>query len=217
MIVVIDECLIPNPGPKFRFVGGDLALDFCNTMGGKRGGIPREKLHTLNDFVAWAEQGKLLQPAQAENLKRYAFRNPEDASALLVRVVELREALFRIFMTASEGQIPAEKDMAVLNAELAASLGRLRIVATKDRSGFNWQWADEKLNAGHLLGPIARSAAELMVRDNLIAKVHQCKGDNCGWLFVDCSKNHSRCWCDMRDCGNLAKVRRHRQKGRGKS
>lgn len=203
--------------PKFRFVAGDLALDFCNTMGGKRGAIQREKLHTFNDFVAWAEQGKRLQPAQAEILRRYAVRNPEDASALLARGVELREALFRIFMAASEEKMPAEKDMAVLNAELAGSLGRLRIRAAKDASGFTWQWADDQLKPEHLLGPIARSAAELLVRDDLIAKVHQCKADNCGWLFLDCSKNHSRCWCDMRDCGNRAKVRRHRQKGRGKS
>ncbi|HEV2391667.1 MAG TPA: CGNR zinc finger domain-containing protein [Verrucomicrobiae bacterium] len=39
-----------------------------------------------------------------------------------------------------------------------------------------------------------------------------CQGDTCGWLFVDSSKNHSRRWCDMRDCGNRAKARRHRAK-----
>jgi hypothetical protein len=27
------------PATKFQFVGGDLSLDFCNTMGGKRGGM----------------------------------------------------------------------------------------------------------------------------------------------------------------------------------
>jgi predicted RNA-binding Zn ribbon-like protein len=197
---------------KFQFVGGDLALDFCNTVGGKRGGIAREKLHCLNDFIAWAERGKLLKPDQAESLKRYMARHPSDAAELLGRATELREAIFRIFLSASDEKTPAQEDMARLNAELAASLGRLRIGPAKEGDGFDWQWADEQLKPEHLLGPVARSAAELLVRPELVAKIHQCEGDNCGWLFVDCSKNHSRKWCDMRDCGNRAKVRRHRKR-----
>src|SRR4051812_9053794 len=181
----------PQAVIKFQFVGGDLSLDFCNTVGGKRGGIPREKLHTFNDFVSWAEQAKLLQPAQAENLRHYAVRHPEDASALLARATELREAIFRIFLSVSEDKKPAKKDIERLNAELAASLARLRLGPSQDGSGFAWQWADDQLQPEHLLGPIARSAAELLTQHHRVAKVHQCEGDNCGWLFTDCSKNHS--------------------------
>ena len=32
---------------------------------------------------------------------------------------------------------------------------------------------------------------------------------NCGWLFIDRSKNKSRAWCDMAVCGNRAKANRH--------
>jgi predicted RNA-binding Zn ribbon-like protein len=34
----------------------------------------------------------------------------------------------------------------------------------------------------------------------------------CGWLFVDESRNGSRRWCSMKDCGNRAKARRHYRK-----
>ena len=44
--------------------------------------------------------------------------------------------------------------------------------------------------------------------------IRECDGDTCGWLFLDTTRNHSRRWCDMRGCGNRAKVRRHRQKQR---
>jgi len=54
----------------------------------------------------------------------------------------------------------------------------------------------------------------LLTSSQRLNQVRQCRGDNCGWLFVDGSKNHSRRWCDMRDCGNRAKVRRHRLKQR---
>ena len=207
---------MPGPGPErapnFQFVGGDLSLDFCNTMGGKRGGIAREKLHCWNDLIAWAEQGKLLKADQAELLRNYAARHPSGAAGLLARAIELREAIFRIFFTAAKDKSPAKDDMARLNGELAASLGRLRVEPVRSGGGFAWQWAEEELKPDHLLGPIARSAAELLVQPELVAKIHQCEGDNCGWLFVDCSKNHSRRWCDMRDCGNRAKVRRHRKR-----
>jgi predicted RNA-binding Zn ribbon-like protein len=202
---------------KFQFVGGDLSLDFCNTVGGKRGGIPREKLHTFNDFISWAEQAGLLPPVQAEELRRYAIRHPADASVLLARATGLREAIFRILLSASEEKKPAKKDIERLNAELAASLARLRLGPAQDGNGFAWQWADDQFRPEHLLGPIARSAAELLIRGDLVVKVHQCEGDNCGWLFMDCSKNHSRRWCDMRDCGNRAKVRRHRKRHEHKS
>jgi len=50
----------------------------------------------------------------------------------------------------------------------------------------------------------------LLTDPHTLAHVQMCNGDNCGWLFIDSSKNHSRRWCDMRDCGNRAKIRRHR-------
>jgi predicted RNA-binding Zn ribbon-like protein len=206
-----------QPTPMFQFVGGDLSIDFCNTVGGKRGQIAREKLHSLNDLISWAEQGRLVKPDQAEMLKHYAARYPCESAELLTRATELREAIFRIFLSAAKEKRPAPDDMARLNAELSASLGRLRIGPLRNGEGFAWQWADEKVEPEHLLGPIARSAAELLVQPDLVAKIHQCEGDNCGWLFVDCSKNHSRRWCDMRDCGNRAKVRRHRKRYERKS
>ncbi len=38
---------------------------------------------------------------------------------------------------------------------------------------------------------------------------------NCGWLFIDRSKNRSRTWCDMSVCGNRVKASRHYRRGKG--
>ncbi len=38
---------------------------------------------------------------------------------------------------------------------------------------------------------------------------------NCGWLFIDRSKNRSRAWCDMAVCGNRAKAHRHYRREEG--
>jgi predicted RNA-binding Zn ribbon-like protein len=32
-----------------------------------------------------------------------------------------------------------------------------------------------------------------------------CRAADCGWVFLDASRNTSRRWCDMGDCGNRAK------------
>lgn len=37
---------------------------------------------------------------------------------------------------------------------------------------------------------------------------------NCGWLFLDRSRNRSRAWCDMAVCGNRAKASRHYRRRR---
>jgi len=44
-----------------------------------------------------------------------------------------------------------------------------------------------------------------------------CPGEGCGWLFFDTSKNRSRRWCAMEDCGNRAKARRHYRRSRARN
>jgi predicted RNA-binding Zn ribbon-like protein len=48
-------------------------------------------------------------------------------------------------------------------------------------------------------------------------RVKACPGPDCGWVFRDRSRNGSRRWCDMAECGNRAKgaAFRARRRGRG--
>jgi predicted RNA-binding Zn ribbon-like protein len=41
-------------------------------------------------------------------------------------------------------------------------------------------------------------------------RLKRCANRDCGWIFVDASKNRSRQWCETRTCGNRANVRRFR-------
>jgi predicted RNA-binding Zn ribbon-like protein len=126
----------------------------------------------------------------------------------------LRESIYQILLRVMEGRRPRPTDLELVNSELARTLGRLRIAPVTGESRYDWKWAGDQLELDYPLGPLAHSAGQLLSSGHKLAHVRQCRGDNCGWLFVDLSKNHSRCWCDMRDCGNRAKVRRHRQKHR---
>jgi predicted RNA-binding Zn ribbon-like protein len=62
-----------------------------------------------------------------------------------------------------------------------------------------------------MLSPVAWSVAELLMSEDL-HRVRECAGPDCGWLFMDTSKNGSRRWCSMETCGNRAKARRHRER-----
>ena len=67
-----------------------------------------------------------------------------------------------------------------------------------------------------MMWPIAHEAAELLTANEL-GRVRECPGPNCGWLFLDMSKNRSRRWCSMEVCGNAAKARRHYQRQKGEA
>ncbi len=55
------------------------------------------------------------------------------------------------------------------------------------------------------LRPIAHAAVELLTNGPL-EHVKIC--GNCRWLFLDQSRNHSRRWCSMAECGTQMKQRR---------
>jgi len=208
----VDSMSQAPPPKKFQFVGGELCLDFCNSVGGKRGAIARENLHRYEDFLGWSRQAGLLEKRPAEDLSRKASRRHREAASVLRRAIALREAIYRIFLALAEHHKPQPRDLARLNSELAATLGRLRVAPGPAGAGFAWEWANGRQPLDYPLGPIARSAADLLTQGDLCGHISQCHGDNCGWLFLDSSKNHSRRWCDMRDCGNRAKIRRYRSK-----
>jgi len=85
-------------------------------------------------------------------------------------------------------------------------MGRSQVIPTD--AGFTWVWAEGGRALDCMLWPVARSAADLLTAGELPA-IRQCQGSQCGWLFLDTSRNRTRVWCDMRVCGNRAKARRH--------
>ena len=197
--------------PLFSLIGGEVCLDFTNTVSGRDTDDPRtpvtnDNLKSYADLLAWSEQVGALTAVQAARLRDEAARRPADAARVLDQAVALREAMYRVFSAHAASIEPQAEDLAILNAALAAALAHARIIWTD--KGFVWGWADEEDALDRMLWPVVQSAAELLTSDR-VARVHECESDTCTWLFVDTSKNHSRRWCDMKDCGNRAKARRH--------
>jgi predicted RNA-binding Zn ribbon-like protein len=190
----------------YNLVGGRLCLDFSNTAGDRGTEDPQEWLWSYEAFVNWSQFAGLLTGEAAEDLRRAAADRPAEAAATLERAISLRETIYRIFSAVAGERLPDAGDLDGLNRSLAEALPHLRVTQATD--GFGWDWDGESGALDRMVWPIVWSAAELLNSDEL-AQVRKCANDPCGWLFLDLSRNHSRRWCDMRDCGNRVKARRH--------
>jgi predicted RNA-binding Zn ribbon-like protein len=194
-------------GEEFSDLAGWHALDFVNTVSGYvRGTLHGDRFQTYADLVAWSLQHGLLDEDRARRLLATAAKHPRMASGVLERARALRMAIYRVFTAASHDRSPEPEALDGINTELAGAMSNARIEAGAD--GFRWGWRATGADLDRVLWPIARSAADLLVSEKL-ERVHSCEGETCGWLFLDTSKNHSRRWCSMSDCGNTAKARRH--------
>lgn len=191
---------------------GPLCLEFANTSRWHASEHPEETLHSYADLIAWAQEAGLVSDREARKLLRDAAHQPAEASRALKRAIALREAIYRIFVALMHEKSPAEADLAELNGALAKMTSGAGVVKTA--KGFAWSWDVDEDALDSPIGPIALSAAELLISEKR-ERVGQCADDRgCGWLFLDTSKNRSRRWCDINDCGNRAKQRRHYQRMR---
>lgn len=194
-----------------KFIGGRLCLDFVNTVGGRDpgGAAIRDKIASYEDLLAWSVLAGSVNRRRAGVLARLAARRSRTAADVLARALRLREGLYRVFKRAAQGRRPAPGDADVLRRELSIARTYQRLDAQGGRFVWSFRGSPEMLD--RVLWPVPLSAAELLTSSDL-DKLGQCGGENCGWMFLDTSRNHGRQWCDMQDCGNRAKVRRFRQK-----
>lgn len=195
----------------FDFLGGRLAIDFVNTVSGKRLLTPIERLNDFGDLLSWAEQIGVANAARTKTLRRVAREHPRQAEVAYARAKALREALFRIFSAIAAQKRPSAEDLELFNRELADALSHLRIA--ENAEGYTWSFCDEDALVS-ILWPVARSAADVLMKDDP-ARLRMCESpDGCGWLFYDETRNGTRRWCSMKDCGNRAKARRHYAKSK---
>jgi predicted RNA-binding Zn ribbon-like protein len=202
-----------------KLLGGRLSLDFVNTADWHASDHPVQFLTSYSDLVAWSQHVGILTDHQVQRLLKEATRRPVDATAVLERAIALREAIYRIFSAISHGRPPQAADLATFNAELSRALAQSRIVSTLQQAqdtaaeGFAWDWAGAEDALDWMLWPVVHDVAGLLTSEEL-DRVGQCADDRCGWLFLDTSRNRSRRWCSMQDCGNRAKARRHYRRKR---
>jgi predicted RNA-binding Zn ribbon-like protein len=195
---------------KFKdLLGESLCLDFVNTVSWRGRHNSKDFFDTYTDLLNWSRYVNILKAKDFGTLNQRAKKNPDEAKKVLKRAIVLREAMYDLFSARSEGTTLPKNALAIFNNFLSKTMSHSQIVQ-KDK-GFMWNTDGDKNSLDWMLNPVIQSAAELLISVD-IGKVKLCGDNECGWIFLDSSRNQSRRWCDMKDCGNRAKARRFYRK-----
>jgi len=195
----------------FRCPGGALSLDFCNSGQSARGPSGTEWIAGFPDLIDWLEAARAVTAGQAARLRRSGAASPRAAAQVWARAIKFREALFRVLNAKAEGGKVAREDLSDIEAEHARAASFARLAWTGD--GYSWSLDPSAGSLDAAMQPLVESAVSLLTSAKL-ERLRRCGNSTCYWLFIDETRNHSRRWCEMASCGNIVKVRRHREKAR---
>lgn len=185
---------------KFYFVGNNLSLDFVNSMVASSVG-PVDLLENSSDLVSWSAAAGLIEKADITKLDDDWSLEGED---VIARARRFRSTLQDLFNGLRRDAAVTDESLKLVNKALGRQTGRTELVRTED--GFGKRFVTDFSDPEQLLAAIASSAADLLCYADL-SLIKKCESDECVLIFHDTSKNHSRRWCSMAHCGNLAKAR----------
>lgn len=199
----------PNPPSKFHAqlgLGGCCCLDFANTVTGRTSTEYQDGLASYDDILEWASVTGMLDGNILRKLSAKAKSVPDMARRGHRRARRFRDAIYDVFSAIAAGDEPARAAMDRLNSKTFRILSQTEFRRSRDRYTRQWTAADDALE--RILWPVAWSVFELLNSDEVLL-VRECANPECHWLFIDRSPNRRRRWCDMRQCGNVMKARRH--------
>jgi predicted RNA-binding Zn ribbon-like protein len=185
---------------------GEPCLDFVNTVSWRGRKFAHDQLQGYGELLEWGRQSGVITQDQCDEISGMAFRSPGTAAEAHRKTIEFREALHRILSATIDVADPSSSDMARVNAVLTEALSSL--VLEKEGDTYKLLPRKEEAYLDSVVWGVALSAAELLTSERL-RRLKRCASEECGWLFLDGSKNQSRRWCDMKDCGNRMKAQRH--------
>jgi predicted RNA-binding Zn ribbon-like protein len=207
----IEALLPPSRASSLDLVGGDLAWDFTNTSSGRCSANHQEHLRDFDTLMQWVEHARIMPPSDCAFARAALAGHPRRSRRIFERALEMRELVWAIGTALAE-QRPVSSNLIELLS--AAHAENLRNAEMKMRLGsYIWVWDPRRDIQAAILGPITLSALTLLMEKDLL-RTKRCAGQECGWLFFDTTKNNRRRWCEMRVCGNRAKVRAARQRQR---
>lgn len=193
-----------------EIVGGHPAVDFVNTIQNWTTRDARDYLGGFADFLVWNQRVGLL---WAKAVKHFLSRPAPEQQMALEAARALRSDLHSLFSALAAGERLPQGAFDHLNEVIRRTV-TWRCLAADPQDACRslcclWEFRDAPAYAA--LGPVAWKSAELLELGET-DRLKICPAGNCGWLFIDTSKNRSRTWCSMKACGNAAKVRRFRER-----
>ena len=180
---------------ELPIVTGHLALDFANTVDDPDGPNRYDHIGSYAGLLHWAVRVDILTAKGAQHLYETGPPSLRAAHAL-------RHVLTETFAGIASGEPQAEEHWAGLRPFVTDSYRHADLMP--HNKNYVMSWPDNRPDA--VLWPVARAAADLLTAP-VLGRLKRCAG--CPWVFLDRSRNGSRRWCSMEDCGTHAKIQRY--------
>jgi predicted RNA-binding Zn ribbon-like protein len=208
-----------NPEKPFRFIAGDPSIDFVNTVDWTERGLEHEKITDYERFIEWTEAAAIVGGTDAQRLRRDARASPRKAAGAYQSAMWTRWVLHRLYLSLAT-ETSDRTTLREFNELLGDALARMQVEHPSPRGPKrssevrplvrSWRGMGEEL-ASPLWPLLWRACALVTSRELSLLRI--CAGEDCGWMYLDRSRNGLRRWCQMATCGTREKNRRRAQAG----
>lgn len=200
--------IISRPFSPGDLVAGHTALDLVNTVTARNTRAPRDWLDGYPRLIEWATLANVADERALVLLAKQATDSPDDAQDALMRLKQFREALHTAYRALISGKRVPQLILDEIDTIWREAHGRMRLESCEGRIAA--RVSVERSGLDLIRDCVAGGAVELL-QALPTDRTRVCRGEACGWLFIDSSKGGQRIWCDMAVCGNAAKTRRYQE------
>lgn len=188
----------------------ELFAAFANTLQHGRG-RDTEHLPDVDALLGWLQRHGLISDRGRAAETAQLHRDSAEAARRRERFVHLRGLLHDMSAEVAERGHPTAAQLRDLNHILRHGLHYHELRLDPEATRYTFSQVGDRLDQAR--ATIASSFAEFLA-DDVPGRLRICANDTCRLIFVDRSPTGRRRWCDMRTCGNQAKVARHRARGK---
>ena len=189
---------------------GELFVDFANTLEYERGEAV-DSLPDVDALLSWLRERDLISDRGRATESARLRRDADEAARRLERFAHLRQILHEVAESVGRSGHPSKRQVRELNHILRHGLHYHELRLGADSTRYAFTQVGDRLDQAR--ATIASSLAHFLA-DADASRLRVCANPGCRFVFVDHSPTGRRRWCDMRTCGNQAKVARHRARAR---
>lgn len=187
--------------------GGTLCFDFVNTIESRKKFPQHDYLFDYGETLKWCERQSDFEQGYIRDLRTQYNRDPKKSEAVLKKIIETRKILYGLFSAMALHKTPDSGLIKLFNHQLTEMLAGLRL----DFHGTH-HTISIPFNAEDFYDPLKHimySGYHVLLNEDP-NRIKECA--ECGWIFLDKTKNNTRKWCNPLYCGSRTKSRRYYQR-----
>jgi predicted RNA-binding Zn ribbon-like protein len=181
--------------------GGSLCLDFINTVHDRFADEIHDYLDSCNDLIKWAYRLGIIDDKRYNSLLASIDKQPHNASLFLQKTKQIRELLYGIFLSVSNKGVIKNEDLAEFNKILQEYFSSLKLEIKAGSVKESWDFKEDDLQI--IPASVIKDSYTMLLEADR-DRIKECS--NCGWLFIDKTKNGRKRWCSMESCGSSVKA-----------